>query len=92
MGTLVFSVSCSWFWVIRGEREQRAWKLRLGEKSKAGRDLGEEVWSWKFVRRSVKKCRAAEMQCCGLEDMRGLGISVKSNFRGLICQEIKRFL
>lgn len=35
-----------WFWVIRGEREreQRASKLRLVEKSKAGSELGEEVF------------------------------------------------
>lgn len=46
------------------------------------------VWSWRFG----KKCSTAEMQCCGLEDMRGLGICLKSNFRGLTCQEIKRFL
>lgn len=35
-------------------------------------------------------CRNAE--CCGLEDMRGLGINVKSNFKGLTCEEIRRFL
>lgn len=40
----MFSVACLWFWVIRGEREQRAGKLRLVEKSKAGSELGEEVF------------------------------------------------
>lgn len=63
MATLVFSVACLWFGVIRGEREQRAWKLRLVEKSKTESETERGgVWSWKFLRRFVKKCSTAEIQ------------------------------
>lgn len=63
MATLVFSVACLWFGVIRGEREQRAWKLRLTEKTRAGSETGRVgAWSWKFLRRFVKKCSTAEIQ------------------------------
>lgn len=49
-------------WVIRRETEQRAWKLRLAEKSKGGRELGEEVFGagslWDLCRNAaLQKCR-----------------------------------
>lgn len=68
MGTLVFSVSCSWFWVIRGEREQRASKLKWVEKSKVGSELREEVFGagslWRDLWR--KKCSVVDWRTGGI--------------------------
>lgn len=64
MGTLVVSVSCSGFgWLGEREREQRALKLRLVEESKAGSELGEEVfggeslWGDLWRNAALQKCR-----------------------------------
>lgn len=51
-------------------------------------------WERRFLELEVceemQHCR--NEQCCGLEDTRGLGINVKSNFKGLTCQEIEIFV
>lgn len=49
---------------MRGEREQRVWKLRSAEESRAGRELGEEGFG------AGNLGRNAALQKCSVVDWR----------------------